>query len=116
MVVSCHHHLEVFESGQDLLEDMERLMEENEFALVKKSLSSKQIPTPLLLIKDHKKPCSTTGDHPTRLIVHAQNFTSAFPKLGYLAIHKILDTKNKFDYLKRTIIQASDLKTKLESQ
>jgi hypothetical protein len=50
----------------------------------------------------------------TRLFVPAQNFTSAFPKMGYLAIFKILDYYN-FNYSKRTIIQASDLKAKLDS-
>jgi hypothetical protein len=60
-----------------------------------------------------KKPCSTTGEHPTCLIVPAQNFTSAFPKMGYLAIRRIIDS-NKVNYSKRTIIQASDLKAKLD--
>jgi hypothetical protein len=54
------------------------------------------------------------GEHPTRLIVPAQNFTSAFPKVGYFAIRKILDS-NLVKNSKRTIIQASDLKAKLDS-
>jgi hypothetical protein len=65
------------------------------------------------LIKDRKK-ASSTGEFPTRLVVPAQNFTSAFPKLGYLAIQWILDS-NHVDFSKRTIVQASDLKEKLES-
>jgi hypothetical protein len=87
---------------------------EKEDKFFKQSLLSKQIPTPSLLIKDHKKPCSTTGELPTRLIVPAQNFTAAFPKMGYLAIRRILDS-NKVNNSKRTIIQASDLKAKLDS-
>jgi hypothetical protein len=59
-VVSRHHLMEVLQSGQDLLDEMEGLMGEKEVKFVKQSLLSKQIPTPLL-IKDHKKPCSTNG-------------------------------------------------------
>ena len=47
------------------------------------------------------------------LVVPANNFTSAFPKLGYMGIKKIFDD-NKINYKKRTIIQASDLKEKIE--
>jgi len=47
--------------------------------------------------------------------VPATNFTSAFPKTGYLGIKRILDD-NKVDYLSKTIIQASDLKDNLENQ
>jgi hypothetical protein len=43
------------------------------------------------------KPVS--GELPTRLIVPAQNSTSAFPKMGYLAIRRILDS-NKVNYTK----------------
>jgi hypothetical protein len=62
---------------------MEGLLGEKEVKFVKHLLLSKKIPTPSLLIKGHKKPCSTTGELPTRLIVPAQNFTSAFRKMGY---------------------------------
>jgi hypothetical protein len=84
-VVSRQHLMAVLQSGQDLLEEMESMMGEKEVKFVKQSLLSKQIPTPSLLIKDHKKPCSTTGsttgEHPTRLIVPGQNFFS-FPQNG----------------------------------
>ena len=69
-------------------------------------------PSPKLLIKDHKK-VDKDGNFPTRLVVPANNFTSAFPKLGYMAIRKILDD-SKVDYMSKTIIQASDLKKQLE--
>jgi hypothetical protein len=48
-----------------------------------------------------------------RLVIPASNFTSAFPKMGYLAIKRIFD-ENKVDYAKQTIIQVSDLKEQLE--
>jgi hypothetical protein len=55
-----------------------------------------------LLIKDHKK-MDKEGNYPTRLVVPANNFTSTFPKLGYLGIKKIFDTNN-VEYMKHTII------------
>jgi hypothetical protein len=41
-------------------------------------------------MKDHKKK-DKWGQYPTRLVIPATNFTSAFPKLGYLGIKKIFD-------------------------
>ena len=72
------------------------------------------IPSPKLLIKDHKKH-DLEGNFPTRLAVPATNFTSGFPKIGYLGIKRILD-ENKVDYMSKTIIQASDLKDQLENR
>ena len=43
----------------------------------------------------------------------ANNFTSAFPRLGYLGIRRIFDS-NKIKYETNTITQASDLKEELE--
>jgi hypothetical protein len=88
-------------------------MGKKEYKFVKQSLLSRNIPTPSLFIKDHKK-ASSTGEFPTHLVVPAQNFTSAFPKLGYLAIRQILDS-NHVDYSRRTIVLESELKEKLES-
>ena len=73
----------------------------------------KAIPTPKLLIKDHKKP-NKDGDYPTRIIIPATNFTAGFPKLGFSGIKRIFD-KNNINYMKKTIIQSSDLKEKLET-
>ena len=57
---------------------------------VNKLLKTKSIPTPKLLIKDHKN-TSTNGKFPTRLIIPATNFTVAFPELGYLGLKALLD-------------------------
>jgi hypothetical protein len=48
------------------------------------------------------------------LVVPATNFTAAFSKLGYIGIKKIID-KAGIIYTKKTIIQASHLKTQIES-
>ena len=70
----------------------------------------KAIPTPKLLINDHKQ--KKNGHFPTCLVIPATNFTATFSKLGYLALKNILDSNN-IQYNKYTITQASDLKEKL---
>jgi hypothetical protein len=88
-------------------------MSEDKYYFVKESLSSKAIPSPKLLIKDHKE-INDDGNYSTRLVVPATNFTAAFSKLGYIGIKKIID-KAGIIYTKKTIIQASHLKTQIES-
>eukprot|EP00980_Cylindrotheca_fusiformis_P020377 scaffold7407_cov165-Cylindrotheca_fusiformis.AAC.1 len=80
---------------------------------IEQSLRSCSVPTPFLLIKDHK-PRNQEGHHPTRLVIPAQNFVSGFPKVGYKAIRQIFD-ENNINYKSRTIIQARDLKSTLEN-
>jgi hypothetical protein len=65
-------------------------MSEDEYFFVKESLNSKAILSPKLLIKDHKF-VNDDGTYPTRLVVPATNFTSAFSKLGYIGIKQIID-------------------------
>lgn len=72
---------------------------------------SRAIPTPKLLLKI-KKP-NNKCIFPTRLVVSVTNFTSAFPKIGYIDIKKLLDSNN-VNYQNKIIIQASDLKENLE--
>jgi hypothetical protein len=60
------------------------------------------------LVKDHKKK-DKWGQFPTRLIISAISFDSAFPKLGYFGIKKIFDDAN-IDYMKKTIVQTSHAK------
>ncbi len=100
--------VQVFEDVNDLLESLAPIMSEDEYSFVKESINSKAIPAPKLLIKDHKE-IDDNGNYPTRLVVPATNFTSAFPKLGYIGIKKIMD-KNKTNYSRKTIVQASHLK------
>jgi hypothetical protein len=96
--------MEVSQSDQDLLEDMEGLMEEKEFVFVKQSLLSKQIPTRCSKAPD-SSPCSSPKSSP--------KFHSRIPQLGVFSNSPDSDT-NKVNYLKRTIIQTNHLKTKLE--
>jgi hypothetical protein len=99
--------------ANELLEALEDIMSEDEYYFVKESLNSKAIPSPKLLIKDHKE-INDDGNYPTRLVVPATNFTAAFSKLGYIGIKKIIDEAG-INYTSKTIVQASHLKTQIES-
>ena len=68
----------------------------------------------MLLIKDHKKK-NAEGVFPTRIIVPATNFTAGFAKLGYLGIKRIFNKEN-INYFSATIVQASDMKGKVEKK
>ena len=103
---------EIFEHANETCEEYSDILNDNENNFLKSTLKTKNIPTPKLIIKDHKKP-DEEGDFPSRLIVPANNFTSAFPRLGYLGIRRIFD-KNNIEYESRTITQASSLKEELE--
>ena len=105
--------VEIFKIAQETKLELKDTLSEKELTFLSKTLESKSIPTPKLIIKDHKK-ANENGDDPSRLIVPANNFTSTFPRLGYLGIKKIFDAGN-IDYEARTITQASTLKTELET-
>ena len=77
-----------------------------------KTLESKSIPTPKLIIKDHKN-ANKDDDFPSRLIVPANNFTSSFPLLGYLGTKRIFDSE-KIHYEERMITQDLKLKEDIE--
>ena len=64
----------------------------------------KSIPTPKLMIKNHKM-INRNGEFPTRLVILATNFTATFAKVGYLGLKAILDN-HQVDYKKYTITQA----------
>ena len=103
----------VFDAANDMYRDKKHLLSKHERAALEQCIQSKAIPTPKLLIKDHK-PIGPDGNFPTRLVIPAQNFTSAFPRLGYLGIKAIFD-KHEVQYMKKTIVQASDVKRDLET-
>ena len=85
-------------------------VKEEEF--VRQSLATRAIPSPKLLIKDHKA-INENGEFPTRLVIPATNFTATFSKIGYLGIKRCMD-KGKVNYSQNSIVQASDLKETLE--
>ena len=104
--------VKIHENAMDLLAKLKPTMTKDEFFVVRSQIQSKSIPTPKLLVKDHKK-IGADGLYPTRLLYPASNFTASFPKLGYLGIKRIFDS-NKINYAKQNIVQASDLKAKID--
>jgi hypothetical protein len=110
--VSMDKLIKIHKEGNELLSKLGNTLSEKEMSFVEEMLDSRAVPTPKLLIKDHK-PMSKKGKYVTRLIVPATNFTAAFPKVGYLGIKNIFD-QNGLDYSGSTIIQASQLKTALK--
>ena len=104
--------VEVHKQALQLLESKRDIMSPKEENYLRRSINSKAIPTPKLLIKDHKKP-NEQGHYPTRLVIPADNFTAGIANMGYQAIKHIFDANN-VPYMRRTIIQASDLKHQLE--
>ena len=95
-----------------LLKKHSELFSKNEREFLVEKINSKVIPTPRLLIKDHKK-MKKDGNFDTRLVVPATNFTAGFSKISYLGIKSLLD-KNGVRYGSRNIVQAIDLKEELE--
>jgi hypothetical protein len=85
-----------------LVEEKKECLADKEEAFIMQSINSKAIPSPKLLIKDHKKQ-DPNGNFPMRLVVPANNFTSAFPKIGYMGIRKIFDD-NGIKYIEKTIV------------
>ena len=53
------------------------------------------------------------GTFLTRLIIPATNFTTAFSRIGYIGVQELFRKEN-INYTHKTIIQASDLKEKVE--
>ena len=63
-------------------------VKEEEF--VRQSLATGAIPSPKILIKDHKT-INEKGEFPTMLVIPAMNFTATLSKIGYLGIKRCLD-------------------------
>ena len=98
----------IFEKARELLDEVGFQLSKSEVGHINKSLKTKSIPTPKLLIKDHKK-SNTNGEFPTRLVIPATNFIAIFAKVVYLGLKAILDN-HQVDYKKYTITQASQVK------
>ena len=84
---------EVFSRAKALLTEVDHMMSANERAAINESIRSAAVPTPILLVKDHKKK-DKNDEHPVRLICPATNFVAIFDKIGHKAIQDVLDQKN----------------------
>jgi hypothetical protein len=102
--VSADKLVKIHEEGNELLSKLGNTLSEKEMGFVEEMLDSRAVPTPKLLIKDHK-PMNEIGECMMQLIVPATNFIAAFPKVGYLGIKNIFD-QNGIDYSGSTITTA----------
>eukprot|EP00957_Ditylum_brightwellii_P158478 12062905-Ditylum_brightwellii.AAC.1 len=104
--------VELHQKRENCVEKLSRSLLKGEGAFLWEGLNSKEIPQPQLLVKDHKDP-DEAGFFPTRLVIPTTNFIATFSKIGYLGIKKALD-ENNVSCSKYTIVQSSDLKSRLE--
>ena len=102
----------IYAEAQSLLLKFSSLMDAGELSYIQHWIAAKCIPTPRLLIKDHKPP-DEAGNYPTRLLIPATNFTQCFAKIGYKAIKAVLHA-HCIQYNRHTITQSSHLKCTLE--
>ena len=97
--------------AQRLAASQRNTLSAGEFRYLTKCVDSKALPTPRLLIKNHKS--KVNGEYPTRLVVPASNFTAGFANLGYRGIKHVFDSYG-VNCSRFTIAQATELKRKLE--
>ena len=102
----------LFEDTSLLLETVKIELSVKEEEFVSQLLVTRAIPSPKLLIKDHKK-ITDKGGFPTILVIPMTNFTATFSNIGYLGIKRCLN-KGKVNSSRDSILQASNLKEILE--
>jgi len=110
---NIEHISNVHEEALKLCKTSSDILSSSEYNYIKSTINKRAIPNICLLIKDHKEK-DGDGNYPTRLVVPAKHFTADFPHVGQRGIKAILD-KNKIKYSRKTIVQASYLKAKLET-
>jgi len=108
--ISVRDLKKILNDAEDTLKTVEKELGRDEKEYIERTLHTKQIPSPELLIKDHK--ARKNGQFPLRLVIPATNFTACFSKVGYLGIKKVLDSHG-VNYTRFTIVQASDLRKTL---
>ena len=82
--------MKIYKNAMELAKILQPILADKEYNYFTNFLKQQDIPTPKLLVKDHKKR-DTDGNFPTRLVVPATNFTAAFRNWGYLGIKSIFD-------------------------
>jgi hypothetical protein len=77
--VSADKLIKIHEEGNELLSKLGNTLSEKEMGFVEEMLDSRAVPTPKLLIKDHK-PMNKKGEYVTRLIFPGNELHSGIPK------------------------------------
>ena len=112
--IDINHLEEVHEKALELFNKYEIQMCKGEKKHVEIWINRRDVPTPRLLVKDHKK-IGKDGYYPTRLVIPANSFTQVFGKMRYLLIKSLFDMYG-VEYNKYTILQAKSLKEDLEKK
>ena len=102
----------VEEKAMEVFHTYKPFMDKREQDYVEKWIKSRDVPTPRLLVKDHKDK-KENGFWPVRLVIPATNYTQCFANMGYKIIKLSFDRHN-IDYMKYTLNQAKCLKLDLE--
>ena len=95
---------EVFLRAKRLLAEVDDIISRDERAAINESIKSAAVPTPILLVKDHKKK-DKNNKYPVRLICPATNFVAAFDKIGHKAIQNVLASDLKEELEKMSIVR-----------
>ena len=103
---------EVEEKALDLFNKYRPFMDAGEKYYIENWIGARDIPTPRILVKDHKDK-GPDDFWPVRLVIPATNYTQCFAKMGYKIIKSCFDL-NQIKYMKYTIKQAKSLKEDLE--
>ena len=87
---------DIFEKSRKLWNEVGFQLSKSEVGHINESLNTKSIPTPKLLIKDHKN-ANTNGKFPTSMVIPTTNFTATFSKVVYIGLKAVLDN-HQVDY------------------
>ena len=100
-------------SAFEKIEEFMPYLSKSEFSFMIGSVKAREVPTPYILIKDHKA-IDENGCYPTRFIVPCNNYLSCFSRLGYVAIKGIFD-KNSVKYSQFNILNSYKLVEKVKT-
>jgi hypothetical protein len=104
--------VEIHTESYEMLESMSIRLSKKEVEFLTERIKSKAIPSPKLLIKDHKDP-DENGCFDLRLAVPATNFTAGYSLLGGEGIKTMFESKG-IVWGDWTIIQAVEMKEEIE--
>jgi len=79
-----------YKEANTLLSKFGNLMNEGGSKFIENWRATRGVPTPRLLINDHKQR-EDNGNFPTRLLIPATNFTQCFAKISFLAIKSLFE-------------------------
>jgi antitoxin component of RelBE/YafQ-DinJ toxin-antitoxin module len=98
-----------YEEALAMLEEYKIDLSIKERMFLEETINSKAIPTPKILIKDHKDKLQSTNFYPTRPVIPAGSFISGFAKLAEKGIKGLFERK-KIQFDKKQLYKHHNLK------